>query len=287
MRSLKSTITCLMCLVVLAGCAMEKKQEASGSSDSASVTHANLTATGAQGVPGADVESRRFIAMRHYVVVETAEAKLPKAWDSVGEFCQSIHGEIISSSIRQKSYCSPPSATLSLRIGPEGIKQLFDEIEKVGTIVEHRTESEDKTRTVIDVEAKIKNLTELRDRLRQILGTERGSLKDLVEVERELSRAQSDLDSLQMRRKALANETEKIAVDISFRSRETFAKTGTFAPIVTACREAGDVLAESVGVAITFIVAVIPWLVLFMPIVWLLIKVFKRLRGKRTATNKA
>ncbi len=37
---------------------------------------------------------------------------------------------------------------------------------KVGDIVEHRTESEDKTPTVIDVDAKIKNLTELRDRAR-------------------------------------------------------------------------------------------------------------------------
>jgi len=224
--------------------------------------------------------------MRHNVLIETSETELLKAWESVREFCQTIRCEIIASSIRQKTYDSPPSATLSLRVAPEDAEQLFNQLGKVGKILEHKAQSEDKTSTVIDVEAKIKNLTELRDRLRQMLASSSGSLKDVLEVERELSRAQSELDSLQMRRKALANETEKVSVDISFRSRKSVAQTGTFAPIATAWHGAGHVLAESIASAITFVVAIVPWLVLFIPTLWLLIKGVRRLRGKQTATKK-
>lgn len=139
---------------------------------------------------------------------------------------------------------------------------------------------------MIDVDAKIKNLIELRDRLRQLLASPGGSLKDAVEVERELSRVQSELDSFQMKRKVLANETEKTAVEITFRSRKSVAKTGTFSPIPAALRDAGGVLAYSIAVAITFVVAVIPWLIIFIPTFWLLIKGIRRLRRKRTTVTK-
>jgi N-acetylglucosamine kinase-like BadF-type ATPase len=50
-----------------------------------------------------------------------------------------------------------------------------------------------------------------------------------------------------MNRKALANETDKVLVDISFRARKSVAETGAFAPVVEACYDAGHVLAESIA----------------------------------------
>ncbi|MHC1745188.1 MAG: DUF4349 domain-containing protein [Syntrophobacteraceae bacterium] len=276
----------VICLFLMMGCARGER-ERQGQSPEPMLTRSAPVPAASQEGSGDAVDSRRFIAVRHSVLLEAAESELPKAWEAVGEFCQSIRCEIISSSIRQKTYDSPPTAALSLRVAPEDVKRLFEQLGKVGRILEHRTESEDQTSTVIDVEAKLKNLTELRDRLRQMLATPSGSLKDIVEVERELSRAQSELDSLQMRRKALANETEKVSVDIAFRSRKSVAETGTFAPIATAWHEAGHVLAESIAFAITFVVAVVPWLVLFVPTLWLSIKGFKKLRGKRTVKEKS
>lgn len=88
-----------------------------------------------------------------------------------------------------------------------------------------------------------------------------------------------------MRRKALANETEKIAVDISFSSRKSVAETGVFSPVAKAWHGAGHVLAESIAFAITFVVAILPWLVLFIPALWLLLKGLKKLRRKRTASH--
>jgi gas vesicle protein len=270
----KLSIPLVIYLISLLGCTPQ-----SGTEHRARVEHLAMPAPAAppdQGADSQNTEFRRFIAVRHDLVVETSESELNDAWESVVEYCRTIHCEITASAIFRNSG-APPSASLSLRVAPEEIKQLIERIGKAGKIIEHRTSSEDKTSTVIDVEAKIKNLVELRDRLRQMLASQGGSLKDV----------QSELDSLQMRRKALANETEKIAVDISFRSRQSLAETGAFSPIARAWHGAGSVLAESIGLAITFVVAVLPWLIVFIPCLWLLIRGIRRLRRKRSGAVKA
>jgi hypothetical protein len=230
---------------------------------------------------GGNVEPKRYIAIRHHLVVETTESELPKVWESVNEFCGSIGCDIVESSINKKTPYTPPSGSLVVRVVPKDLNRLLEHINKVGNIVTHMTESEDKTSDVIDVEAKIKNLTELRNRLRSMLATRTGSLKDVVEVERELSRAQSELDSLVATRKALANETDKVAVSIEFRSEQSIAETGAFAPIVSAWHEIGHVFASSIAIAITFIVAIVPWLFLIVPGIWFVPKLLRKLFRKR------
>jgi len=273
-RHRKRSLSGLLCVLLLSGCATQVP--------SASPLGSASPAACAPAPPGnAGGEVRRFIAVHHELLVESAESELPKAWDSVEDFCRATHCDIVASSIRQKTSDSPPSATLSLRIVPDQINHLMERIEAVGKIIEHKTESVDETAAVIDVEAKLKNLTELRDRLRKMLGTANASVKDIVEVEQELAKTQSELDSLQSTRKVLANETEKVSVSISFCASKSIAETGTFASVVTAWYSLGHVFADSVATAIVFVVAAIPWLVLLTPSLWLLIKVWRMLRGKR------
>ena len=231
--------------------------------------------------PLQEAGSRRYIAFRYHFTVETSEAGLEKAWESMIGYCESIHCDIMESTVNRKTQYSPPSGNLVLRVLPENLKPLVEEIHKVGKIVTRNTESEDKTTTVIDVEAKIKNTTELRNRLRSILTTRTGSLKDVVEVERELSKAQSELDSLMASRKALANETDKIAVSIDFRPEPSIAETGAFAPIASAWHQMGRIFAESIAAILTFIVAVIPWLILIIPAVWFLPRLFRKVFKKK------
>jgi hypothetical protein len=147
--------------------------------------------------------------------------------------------------------------------------------------VEHTTQSADRTAEVVDTEAKLKNLTEFRDRLRVMLAKFPANIKDLVEVERELANVQSEIDSFSMTRKALANETEKVAIQITFRSKPSMTRTGVFAPIASACDESGSVFSESLGSLITFIFAVIPWLVLIIPAIWIIVRFLCR-RSRKT-----
>ena len=53
-------------------------------------------------------ESRRYIAVRYHFTVETSEAGLEKAWESMIGFCESVHCDILESTINKKTPYSPP-----------------------------------------------------------------------------------------------------------------------------------------------------------------------------------
>jgi hypothetical protein len=66
-----------------------------------------------------------------------------------------------------------------MRVAPQDFAKLFAQAEKQGNVVQHTTESEDKTSAVVDTEAKLKNLTAYRDSLRVMLAKPSLSVKDL------------------------------------------------------------------------------------------------------------
>ncbi len=157
-------------------------------------------------------------------------------------------------------------------------------VDKLGKIAQHTTEREDKTAVVVDTDAKIKNLTTFRDNLRAMLMKPSATVKDLVEIQQQLTETQSQLDSETAQRKILANETEKTAVEISFRVERSSGDTTGFAQIRTALRESGSVLADSTASLITVIVAVIPWLILVVPAAWFSMRAWRKLRRKRAVS---
>lgn len=228
--------------------------------------------------------SGRFIAVGHRFVVEAPEADLVKAWQGVIDYCHTIRCEVLASTVSQAP-SAPPSGRLSLRVIPGDIDKLFDLLAKSVTILEHSTESEDKTATVVDVEAKLTNLTEFRNRLRAMLAKSPANVKDLIEVERELSKVQAELDSIVATRKALANETEKVAVQITFQSKRTIARTGALTPVISAFQESGSVLSESLATLITFVFNIIPWLVLIIPAIWFGPRLFRRVFRKQKVSS--
>jgi len=219
---------------------------------------------------------QRYIAERHKLEIITAESDLQKSWESTVAYCGTIQCEVVSSSITTRAGSSPPSGIISLRVAPDDLKKLLGSVEKLGKILEHTTEREDKTTVVVDTEAKIKNLTTFRDNLRAMLAKPTATVKDLVEIQKQLTDTQSELDSETAQGKILANETEKIAVEISFRVEP--GKTGGVAQVWNAVRESGSILGESTASLITTIVAVIPWLVLIVPLIWLLRKAWRKLK---------
>jgi hypothetical protein len=230
------------------------------------------------------VPSTRFIAVRHKLEILEPESALSKAWESTIAFCGTIQCEVVSSSITTRVRDSMPSGSISVRVTPEDLKKLFGQVETQGKIVQHTTESEDKTAVIIDVDARIKNLTSFRDNLRTMLAKPSASVKDFVEIQRQLTDVQSQLDSETAQRKSLANETERVSVDISFHVDESVLGVGFFTPIGNALRESGSVLADSAASLITVIVAIIPWLLLVIPACWLLTR-FMRNRRRRRAES--
>lgn len=222
----------------------------------------------------------RHIAERQFWVFELPERAIEARWQAHIELCRT-DCEVLQAALHKSAH-SPVNASLHLRVGRASADRLFAALH-APEISERRVEREDKTMQVIDVEARLKNLAELRDRLRDLLARRAGSLKDLLETERELARVQSEVDTLAAQRKALANETEKIMLFLEYRPAPSFGETGAMQPLVDAWRGAGRAFAASLGAALLFILQALPWLVIVLPALWGVWKALRRLAAWRRA----
>jgi hypothetical protein len=227
----------------------------------------------------------RFVAVRHRLEIVEPGSNLPKSLEAVVNFCGSIQCEVLSSNISGTTSDTIPAGTVAVRVAPQDLNKLLDFVGKQGKISQHATETEDKTSAVIDVEAKIKNQTEFRDSLRRMLTKPGVTVADLLQIQEKLAEAQAELDSEATQRKVLANETEKVAVEINFRSEIRTVSHSVFAPIGTALSESGGVLADSLAALITAVAAIIPWLIVIIPGVWFLIKAIRRIRARRAVAK--
>ncbi len=224
--------------------------------------------------------AKKYIALRHHLQIETPAAQMQASFDAALKHCQALSCEVLSANYNKETPYNPPSASLNARVPPRNVEIFLTGLAKNGEVLQHSRDSEDKTNQVVDTDARIKNLSELRDRLRLMLADKNAKIKDIIEIERELSNTQSQLDSMLSMRKILSQETDLVAVSINFSAAQGITEQGFFAPVARALKDAGRVMMESFGSVITFVMSAIPWLIIGTPILWLIRRYWLKIKTK-------
>lgn len=208
--------------------------------------------------------SRRHVAVRHELQLIAEADAVESAWQRAQAACAEARCELLASQLVRDDAQQPAQAMLEARVPPDRVEALLQAVSALGVVGRHARQAVDRTDLVIDTDARLKNLAEFRDQLRRLLATPNARLKDLVEVERELVRVQSELDGLATRRQALAAETEKVHVLLSITPRPAVLAQGLWAPVRHTVLNAGHVFARSLAAVIEGAVAVVPWAVLLL-----------------------
>jgi hypothetical protein len=118
-------------------------------------------------------------------------------------------------------------ANLRLRVPAAGFKDAIASLEALGRVKERSVHAQDVTEQYVDLEARLKNRTALRDRLKQLLD-KAADVKDVVAIETELNRVQADLDSMEGRMKALKGQVDLAAIDLTLERRPIYGPLGYF-----------------------------------------------------------
>ena len=109
---------------------------------------------------------------------------------SVGQIVAALAGSIESESSEQDG-----PTWLELRVPSASLERAVAQLAALGTPTHQSVSSADVTEQLADAEAQLANLRALRDRLRTLL--ERADkVSDLLEIERELTRTQTEIDRL-------------------------------------------------------------------------------------------
>lgn len=127
--------------------------------------------------------------------------------------------------VEQKSDSGDASASLTLRIPSKTFKAALAGFERLGTVMYRSVEGDDVTDEYIDVEARLKNKIVLRDRLKQLL-EKAVDVKDILAIEAELNRVQSDIDSMEGRIKSLKGQADYATITLSLSRKPILGPLG-------------------------------------------------------------
>lgn len=266
----------------------------------ASGQSADLSGGGGADSSEPDNESR-IEERRSYTLAFDEADPLVVMYREVQEACQ----ESADCQIEQGSLNTPryghANGHLALRI----IREQVDSAEAVRLVADSPDLSgvevtrNDRTQQMIDTDARLTQQIVLRERLKELAEQGRGfserRIQDLLQVERELARVQGEIESMQGQSRHLARVTDSVAVSVRFNQQRRIepAQYGVFSPLLRALDRSVELFFESVGQVILVVVFLTPWVIIGIPALWLLSRlwrplrrVFARLGSKRRARQR-
>lgn len=210
----------------------------------------------------------RKIAENHDFSIEIKAGDIQQRVKADYQACLSLGCEIVSSNFQSKS-----SGYLNARIAPDKLADFFKIIENgVGEVTEHRVSVEDETSSYVDTAATLKSKMALRDRLTSLLESDKTrTVSDVMSIERELSRVQSEIDSITGRMSALEKRTSMATVNVQY-TVPYFERDDHYRSMSTSFARAWRGFIGSLDEVIVFAGRSLPWLPVIFIGVWLVAK---------------
>ena len=180
--------------------------------------------------------------------------------------------------------------SLELRASPAWIKRfrngLANDAEDAGgRIANAGVEAEDLTRVIVDTEAQLRAKKTLRDRLQALLASHPGKLQELLEVERELARVQGEIDATESELAVMRTRVATSKLTIEYQAASVVAPDSAFRPVGEALNDVVEYIMGGLAFIILMLAALLPFALVFGPVVWLVLRWRKRRKAARLAAG--
>ena len=159
-----------------------------------------------------------------------------------------------------------PVAHLSVSL-PHDSVQIFESSlleplraeDAVDVLVKSRnTSAQNVTNQVRDIEARLSQLKNYRDRMQALANRRNAGTDDLIKIEGEISKTQAEIEQIEGQQRDLADRIAKENLSISFEASST--ASDAFQPVREVWQGSLKLLAESAASAIALVVGIIPWI---------------------------
>jgi hypothetical protein len=180
---------------------------------------------------------------------------------------------------------SARDVSVELKIPAKQADGFVADLRKLGHVVEETRSTEEVSAQYVDLQARLNASRAAEKRLIELLGTRTGKLSDVLEVERELARVRSEIESMQGESNVMLHQVNyaTVKVQLSEEYHETLhISTSVGGKIRNAFVEGLKNLEEGILAVLVFLLAdglsIAFWLGLFVAAAWL---VRKRLRSRK------
>lgn len=147
----------------------------------------------------------RLIAYWVTMTVEVQEFEAAKA-----KALQTVEGAggYVAEASSSETPNQPRRSDLTVRVPAAKLGAVLEALRGLGRVVHEQLSSEEVTAQVVDLEARLRNARATEDRLIRVLDERTGKVKDILEVEREISSTREEIERLEAQRQNLRQRVE-------------------------------------------------------------------------------
>lgn len=178
--------------------------------------------------------------------------------------------------------------TMTLRVPADKFNEALDEIRKTASrVVIESVKGQDVTEEFIDVEARLKTKKALEAQFLEIMKQAR-SVEETLNVQTELSKVRGEIEQIEGRKRFLESQTSLSTIKITLQTPTAFSanSSGFFYQVGKSFSNGFNFALNFILGLITFIIAILPFLVLIVLPLYLLLRYFWRKRKNRILANK-
>lgn len=147
-----------------------------------------------------------------------------------------------------------------------------------GVQVSFVVDGEDLSETIIDTEARLASRQVLRDKLTDILRSNRGSVDELVKAEKAVAEVNEEIDSTRSKLGKLRNRIDFSTISINYSPTYGETQIGFVRPIVTAFKSIGSTLGMTIGALVYLATVLVPIMLFLLALRWTLHRFGLRIR---------
>jgi len=171
--------------------------------------------------------------------------------------------------------------TWRVRVPVAKFVEFREAVKKIGELLRFTSEAKEVTEEYFDLQTRVKNKEAEVEAFRKIFDKGSGKIDEVLAVQREVSRAQGDLEQMIGRQRVLENLTELTTVTVHLAERDTYLPPTPLPPVAFGTTvgqtffDSIDVLIAAGKALVLVAVAVAPWLPLIAVaggLLWLLVR---------------
>lgn len=235
-------------------------------------TQAQLTAPQVSGPMIEQTVSLHIVPVNY----DDASAAIEKLATARGGYVGSLTATAQSGAARDVS--------VELRIPARQADSFVADIRKLGKVVEETRASEEVTAEYVDLQARMKAAKAAEQRLVELLGTRTGKLSDVLEVERELARVRSEIESMQGQSNVMLHQvsyaTVKVELSEEYHEKLQSHSASTWTKIRNAGIDGFNNLEQAIVAVLVFFLdfglLIVFWLALLLVPLWLIWRKMRR-----------
>jgi hypothetical protein len=235
--------------------------------------------------PSVPVPQERKIIRHGNMSIEVESVE--DALELIKRWVDSVDGYVTNESMSEDGY-SRKTGSITCRIPTGELDGAMERLKGLGKVEDVSVSADDITDQYYDLQIRMENQKQLEKRLLELLDRQTNKLSDLLEVERELARVRTQIDSMEGRKRLWDNQVAYSTLYVNvYEPMPTIAGDdgGAFRTLMRSFGKAANNFVLMIAGIIAASGAIVPLIAVFVFVLWLMLKIWRRRKRKAAGSD--